>query len=121
MGQVSIRLNSTVSVWFQDEKYYYGLSVSSFLFCLCRANVKSNDQTGTESKRECIVVPAFETFDTRTVVPSTKQTLLNAWEQRVILPFRHRIWTRGHLATNYTKWRNATQLYQVRSKSIYWF
>ncbi|THD26988.1 LARG2 [Fasciola hepatica] len=72
-----------------------------------------------KNRSECFVVPAFETFDTRTTVPSTKQTLLDAWDERLILPFRHRIWTRGHLATNYTKWRNATSLYQVQWSADY--
>ncbi|GAA55819.1 glycosyltransferase-like protein LARGE [Clonorchis sinensis] len=70
-----------------------------------------NKETRTE--RWCLVVPAFETFGEHVQLPETKDALLAQWAQNSVVPFRHEIWTAGHMATDYERWKNTSDLYEV--------
>lgn len=60
-----------------------------------------------------LVVPAFETQRYRISFPPTKADLLRMLDAGSLFTFRFHVWPRGHAATNYTRWRNATAPYQV--------
>lgn len=66
-----------------------------------------------------LVVPAFETQRYRITFPPTKNDLLRMLDAGSLFTFRFHVWSRGHAATNYTKWRNATKPYKVGYKAFF--
>lgn len=58
-------------------------------------------------------MPAFETFKNHLKLPETKKDLLKSWEIGEILPFRHKIWSAGHMSTNYSHWKFSNNDYEV--------
>jgi len=76
-------------------------------------HVTSLLQTGEEQK--VLVVPAFETERYRAdSLPGSKAELLKQLDLGQIITFRSRVWSAGHEATNYLKWRSSTQPYTVQ-------
>ena len=66
-----------------------------------------------------MVVAAFETQRYRLEkFPRTKAETLNLLDVGTLLTFRYHVWTKGHKATDYARWRTATTPYRV-SKRIY--
>ena len=67
------------------------------------------------SKR-ALVLPAFEFRKgselNPSLFPSSKSALLPLMESGQLSEF-HKAWSRGHMATDYLKWANATQPYLV--------
>ncbi|CAK1542703.1 unnamed protein product [Leptosia nina] len=73
-------------------------------------------------QKKCLVVPAFETQRYRASVPRYKGALLARLASHGrgdVGPFRAREWPRGHRATNYTRWANASAPYEVEWQSDY--
>jgi len=64
-------------------------------------------------ERKAFVVPAFETLRYRFTFPKSKSELLNALDTGQLQTFRQDVWTKGHAATDYEKWRTATTPYAV--------
>ncbi|KAK4469711.1 hypothetical protein MN116_007235, partial [Schistosoma mekongi] len=73
----------------------------------------------TKSQNICLVVPAFETFKTHLLLPETKEDLLKSWETGEILPFRHKVWSAGHMSTNYSHWKYSNNDYEVQWSADY--
>ncbi|CAH8519042.1 unnamed protein product [Schistosoma bovis] len=71
------------------------------------------------SQNICLVVPAFETFKNHLKLPETKKDLLKSWEIGEILPFRHKIWSAGHMSTNYSHWKFSNNDYEVQWSADY--
>ncbi|CAH8514291.1 unnamed protein product [Schistosoma rodhaini] len=72
-----------------------------------------------QSQNICLVVPAFETFKNHLKLPETKEDLLKSWEIGEILPFRHKIWSAGHMSTNYSHWKLSNNDYEVQWSADY--
>ncbi|XP_049878652.1 xylosyl- and glucuronyltransferase LARGE2-like [Pectinophora gossypiella] len=88
-------------------------------------------------QKKCLVVAAFESQRYRAVPPRNKAQLRarlgsgagraagaagaggGARRARDIAPFRAHEWPRGHRATNYTRWINATTPYEVEWEADY--
>ena len=61
-----------------------------------------------------MVVAAFETQRYRLEkFPRTKAETLNLLDVGTLLTFRYHVWTKGHKATDYARWRTATTPYRV--------
>ncbi|XP_013191389.2 xylosyl- and glucuronyltransferase LARGE1 isoform X2 [Amyelois transitella] len=76
--------------------------------------------TNPYPQKKCLVVPAFETQRYRASPPRNKAALLARLSLTGdIAPFRSREWPRGHRATNYTRWINATAPYEVEWQTDY--
>ncbi|KAH8861374.1 LARGE xylosyl- and glucuronyltransferase 2 [Schistosoma japonicum] len=73
----------------------------------------------TKSQSICLVVPAFETFKTHLSLPETKEDLIKSWETGEILPFRHKVWSAGHMSTNYSHWKYSNNDYEVQWSADY--
>ena len=57
---------------------------------------------------------AFETQRYRLEkFPRTKAETLNLLDVGTLLTFRYHVWTKGHKATDYARWRTATTPYRV--------
>lgn len=66
-----------------------------------------------ESKR-ALVVPAFETQRYRLdEFPRTKADVIRLLDEGTLFTFRYHVWTKGHDATNFAKWRTATTPYKI--------
>ncbi|CAL8074741.1 unnamed protein product [Calicophoron daubneyi] len=79
----------------------------------------TSDQVISIPRPACLVVPAFETFIAQFELPKSKTELEGAWKRGDITQFRHKIWTAGHLATNYTRWLTANETYEVTWSADY--
>ncbi|XP_050672804.1 xylosyl- and glucuronyltransferase LARGE2s-like [Leptidea sinapis] len=78
--------------------------------------------TNPYPQKKCLVVPAFETQRYRASVPRYKSALLSRLANQRggdVAPFRAREWPRGHRATNYSRWAEATAPYEVEWQSYY--
>ena len=65
-------------------------------------------------KYAALVVAAFETQRYRLEkFPRTKAETLNLLDVGTLLTFRYHVWTKGHKATDYARWRTATTPYRV--------
>ena len=65
-------------------------------------------------KYAALVVAAFETQRYRLArFPRTKAETLNLLDVGTLLTFRYHVWTKGHKATDYARWRTATTPYRV--------
>lgn len=65
-----------------------------------------------------LVLPAFETLDVATPLPSGKEALLRAWSSGLVLPV-HLHFEYAHGATNYSRWRTAASPYVVRYEYMF--
>ncbi|CAI2737041.1 unnamed protein product [Dicrocoelium dendriticum] len=77
----------------------------------------------SSGERRCFIVPAFEIKESKDPLPNTKGDLLSLWGQGFVQPFRHEIWTAGHTATDYAKWKEISEPYEVTDllmQSVYW-
>ena len=69
---------------------------------------------GAAKKYAALVVAAFETQRYRLArFPRTKAETLNLLDVGTLLTFRYHVWTKGHKATDYARWRTATTPYRV--------
>jgi hypothetical protein len=68
-------------------------------------------QTSMTSK--VLIVAAFEAHGYRTPFPRSKAELISQLDANQLAIFRHDVWAKGHLATDYDRWRIATQSYKV--------
>uniref|UniRef100_A0A0N5AQ35 Glycosyltransferase-like protein LARGE1 n=1 Tax=Syphacia muris TaxID=451379 RepID=A0A0N5AQ35_9BILA len=77
-------------------------------------------QTNYPSKT-AFVVPAFELkiFDAGVTFPKDKHELLSMLDAGQVNVFRQDVWSSGHLATDYNRWRNADQPYSVSWQTDY--
>ncbi|XP_026331083.1 LARGE xylosyl- and glucuronyltransferase 1-like [Hyposmocoma kahamanoa] len=74
--------------------------------------------TNPYPQKKCLVVPAFETARYRASPPRTKMALLarlraGRGRDADVAPFRLQEWPKGHRATNYSRWIDATKPYEV--------
>ncbi|CAI2737043.1 unnamed protein product [Dicrocoelium dendriticum] len=72
----------------------------------------------SRGERRCFIVPAFEIKEGRDPLPNTKGDLLSLWGQGYVQPFRHEIWTAGHTATDYAKWKEISEPYEFLCGSV---
>ncbi|KAF8566976.1 hypothetical protein P879_05740 [Paragonimus westermani] len=80
----------------------------------------TDDSQKTREAKWCFVIPAFELFEVRyDRLPDTKQALLEHLNNESIKPFRHEVWTAGHMATDYERWKNTTSIYAVNWSADY--
>ena len=64
--------------------------------------------------KRALVVPAFESLQYKFQFPHDKSTLLKILQQKDnIKIFRHKIWKKGHMATNFNKWYKASNPYRI--------
>ncbi|GMT06613.1 hypothetical protein PENTCL1PPCAC_28787, partial [Pristionchus entomophagus] len=64
--------------------------------------------------KKALVVPAFEIASSeRLHFPKTREELIKEWDEGRIKPFRTDIWPVGHNATDYDKWKEAEDPYEV--------
>lgn len=63
--------------------------------------------------RKALVVPAFETQRYRFEFPKSKAELVNMLDTGQLFVFRQDVWAKGHVATDYDKWRTAAAPYSV--------
>ncbi|XP_045174255.2 xylosyl- and glucuronyltransferase LARGE2s-like [Mercenaria mercenaria] len=75
---------------------------------------KAVNMMDMRSQKKALVVPAFETQRYRFSFPTTKAELLSLLDSGELYTFRYHVWAKGHAATNYEKWRNATEPYTVK-------
>lgn len=62
-----------------------------------------------------LIVPAFETQRYRLdEFPRTKSDVIHLLDEGTLFTFRYHVWTQGHKATNFAKWRSATTPYKVQ-------
>ncbi|OXA53187.1 LARGE xylosyl- and glucuronyltransferase 2 [Folsomia candida] len=62
---------------------------------------------------KALVVPAFESLRYRLNFPKSKAELLKMLDVGDLFTFRYHVWAKGHLPTDFTKWRSATTPYRV--------
>ena len=75
----------------------------------------STSRQGNAKRYAALVVAAFETQRYRLEkFPRTKAETLNLLDVGTLLTFRYHVWTKGHKATDYARWRTATTPYRVR-------
>ncbi|CAM9421540.1 unnamed protein product, partial [Ectocarpus sp. 13 AM-2016] len=86
--------------------------------------LRASGEIGSVFKRvscrlNCVVLPAFEVSAARDddddgvsneETLACKQELLKQWEQGRVVPFASRVWAQGHRATNFDRWKAATDL-----------
>lgn len=60
-------------------------------------------------------MPAFEILNYGISLPKTKEDLLKALNDKTIVPFLSQVWPSGHSPTNYEKWKDTLEPYQVIS------
>lgn len=66
------------------------------------------------------MVPAFETLRYRLDdFPRTKADIIHLLDEGTLFTFRYHVWTKGHDATNYGKWRTATTPYKIKWEPDY--
>ena len=74
----------------------------------------STSRQARSKKYAALVVAAFETQRYRLEkFPRTKAETLNLLDVGTLLTFRYHVWTKGHKATDYARWRTATTPYRV--------
>ena len=66
-----------------------------------------------DTRKRVLIVPAFESLQYRFDYPIDKQTLVKSIEEGGIATFRHKIWEKGHSATNYNKWYDASSPFKI--------
>ncbi len=98
---------------------------SSFMDCFAfrseegEAPESLQDTENSSSKRKALVVPAFETQRYRLdTFPRSKAEVVKLLDEGTLFTFRYHVWSRGHDATNFAKWRTATTPYRVRASKI---
>ena len=81
-----------------------------------RQGVIAAGAAAASQRKTALVVAAFETQRYRLArFPRTKAETLNLLDVGTLLTFRYHVWTKGHKATDYAKWRTATTPYSVSS------
>ncbi|XP_073900778.1 xylosyl- and glucuronyltransferase LARGE2 isoform X4 [Castor canadensis] len=70
-------------------------------------------------QKAALVVPAFETLHYRFSFPSSKAELLALLDAGLLYTFRHHEWPRGHVPTDYARWREARVPYRVQWAADY--
>lgn len=63
--------------------------------------------------KRALIAPAFETLQYKFTFPKSKSMLLKLLTSGKLQVFRHSVWKRGHAATDYDHWVNATRPYKI--------
>ncbi|XP_052215378.1 xylosyl- and glucuronyltransferase LARGE2s-like isoform X2 [Dreissena polymorpha] len=66
------------------------------------------------NQHKALVIPAFETQRYRLTYPLSKAQLLSQLDTGELYTFRYHVWAKGHAATNYEKWKNASSPYTAK-------
>ncbi|KER29887.1 hypothetical protein T265_03580 [Opisthorchis viverrini] len=120
LRNVAMQFAQTKFIFILDVDFIPSPNMYSELKTTIERQVRGPDKA-TQIERWCLVVPAFETFGEYVQLPETKEALLAQWAQNLVVPFRHEIWTAGHMATDYEKWKNMSDLYeQLISFQVFW-
>jgi len=64
--------------------------------------------------KQALIVPAFESQRYRLSFPSSKTDLISMLDEGTVFTFRYHVWAKGHAATDFSKWRSATNPYKIR-------
>jgi glycosyltransferase-like protein LARGE len=76
---------------------------------------QNNNEDDGGGGKKALVVPAFETQRYRLDdFPRTKADVVHLLDEGTLFTFRYHVWTKGHDATNFAKWRTATTPYKVQ-------
>lgn len=75
-----------------------------------RKSIALNDM---DIQKRALIVPAFETQHYRLNFPRTKADVLYMLDNGELFTFRYHVWSKGHAATNFAKWRAVTASYTV--------
>ncbi|KRX26823.1 Glycosyltransferase-like protein LARGE1 [Trichinella nelsoni] len=65
------------------------------------------------ASKKAYIVPAFEVYSYHVIIPESKTDLLKSLDSGEIHIFRSKEWVKGHLATDYDRWRNALEPYKI--------
>ncbi|TRY74016.1 hypothetical protein TCAL_14630 [Tigriopus californicus] len=111
LRNVALDHANTPFVFLSDIDFLPGANVYDTLLV---STQKYFIQAQSDLKPRALVVPAFETLRYRLdQFPRTKAEVLDLWILGTLLTFRYHVWTLGHKATNFGKWRTATKPFQV--------
>uniref|UniRef100_A0A914WFW9 Glycosyltransferase-like protein LARGE2 n=1 Tax=Plectus sambesii TaxID=2011161 RepID=A0A914WFW9_9BILA len=64
-------------------------------------------------QNKAMVVPAFEAHGYRSPFPRSKAELINQLDAGRLIVFRQDVWAKGHVPTDYDRWRSAAAPYSV--------
>ncbi|OQV20059.1 Glycosyltransferase-like protein LARGE2 [Hypsibius exemplaris] len=87
------------------------------LYDVLKDAIVQTDLLNQETK--ALVVPAFETQRYRFSFPANKSELLPMVASGDVIAFRWDIWPKGHGATNFSRWMEATSTYTVEWEPDY--
>ena len=111
LRELGHRFVSTPHVFYGDIDY-----VSSYDMY---KTVKQNLKNIRNLNKTAVVIPAFETQDTKFVIPETKKAMVSLFWKRKVFQFHYERYSIGHASTNYLKWITATKPYYVTWSESY--
>ncbi|XP_073900777.1 xylosyl- and glucuronyltransferase LARGE2 isoform X3 [Castor canadensis] len=113
LRNVALAQALTPYVFLSDIDFLPAYSLYDYL----RASIEQLEP-GSRQKA-ALVVPAFETLHYRFSFPSSKAELLALLDAGLLYTFRHHEWPRGHVPTDYARWREARVPYRVQWAADY--
>eukprot|EP00095_Tigriopus_kingsejongensis_P005592 snap_masked-scaffold12_size759060-processed-gene-6.2 protein:Tk05592 transcript:snap_masked-scaffold12_size759060-processed-gene-6.2-mRNA-1 annotation:"glycosyltransferase-like protein large2" len=112
LRNVALENVHTPYVFLSDIDFLPGMNVYQSLLVNIQKYL-SNPQ-GESIAPRALVVPAFETLRYRLdQFPRSKAEVLDLLDLGTLLTFRYHVWTKGHRATNFGKWRTATKPFKA--------
>ncbi|KAF6769131.1 hypothetical protein AHF37_12397, partial [Paragonimus kellicotti] len=122
LRNIAVQYAQTDYVFLIDVDFLPSLNSYPYFEEVIQTQAQSVNRSDSQKARDakwCFVIPAFELFAVRYGrLPDTKQALLEHLNNESIKPFRHEVWTAGHMATDYERWKNTSSIYAVRSPHI---
>ncbi|XP_008832381.1 LARGE xylosyl- and glucuronyltransferase 2 [Nannospalax galili] len=113
LRNVALAQALTPYVFLSDIDFLPAYSLYDYL----RASI---EQLELGSRRKAaLVVPAFETLHYRFSFPTSKAELLALLDEGSLYTFRYHEWPRGHMPTDYARWRQARAPYRVQWAADY--
>ncbi|KRZ24161.1 Glycosyltransferase-like protein LARGE2 [Trichinella pseudospiralis] len=76
-------------------------------------------QSDASAPKKAYIVPAFEVYSYHVIIPESKTDLLKSLDSGEIHIFRSKEWVKGHLATDYDRWRTALEPYKIAWSTDY--
>ncbi|KRY88723.1 Glycosyltransferase-like protein LARGE2 [Trichinella pseudospiralis] len=76
-------------------------------------------QSDASAPKKAYIVPAFEVYSYHVIIPESKTDLLKSLDNGEIHIFRSKEWVKGHLATDYDRWRTALEPYKIAWSTDY--
>ena len=104
-----------MSLFFIFSSFFGNIDVVSWFI------VRRLSSFSQKKNKQALIVPAFETGNSRLKMPQTKAEVLSLMTSKDLVPFNFYNFKPGHRPTNYTQWENATTPYKVSLFSIFCF